>query len=54
MTTYNDRRLLKDYADRRKKLGKHDDGENITEKMAKGLIVVYFALFVLWLFLGAK
>jgi len=47
------RNTLQDYADRRKKLHKHDDGENITEKMAKGLIVVYFALLVLWLFLGA-
>lgn len=47
------RHTLQDYADRRKKLGKHDDGKNITEKMAKGLIVVYFALIVLWVFLGA-
>ena len=53
MTAYNDRRLLRDYADRRKKLRPHDDGRESVVELMKGLIVVTAALFVLWLFLGA-
>ena len=47
------RNTLQDYADRRKKLGKHDDGRESVLQLMKGLIVVMSALFVLWLFLGA-
>lgn len=52
MTTINDRRILTDYADRRKKLRPHDDGQETIVELMKGLIVVISALFVLWLFLG--
>lgn len=48
------RTTLQDYTDRRKKLGKHDDGRGSVLQLMKGLIVVTAALFVLWLFLGAK
>jgi len=44
------RRTLQDYADRRAKLG-HDD--DVVEKLMQGLVVVCFALLVLWLALGA-
>lgn len=53
MTTYNDRRTLQDYADRRKKLRPHDDGRSEIVELAKGFIVVTASVFVLWLFLGA-
>ena len=52
MTTYNDRRTLQDYADRRKKLRPHDDGRSEIVELAKGFIVVTASVFVLWLFLG--
>jgi len=48
------RTTLQDYADRRKKLGKHDDGMDVVEKLMQGLVVVCFALLVLWLALGAR
>lgn len=48
------RHTLQDYTDRRKKLGKHDDGRESVLQLMKGLIVVTAALFVLLLFLGAK
>ena len=48
------RTTLQDYADRRKKLHKHDDGLHDTvEALMQGLVVVCFALLVLWLALGA-
>jgi len=47
------RNTLIDYADRRKKLRPHDDGQESIVELMKGLIVVMSALFVLWLFLGA-
>jgi len=53
MTTINDRRILRDYADRRKKLRPHDDGMDTVEALMQGLVVVCFALLVLWLALGA-
>lgn len=53
MTAINDRRTLQDYADRRKKLRPHDDGQREIVELAKGFIVVTSAVFVLWLFLGA-
>ena len=53
MTTYNERRTLQDYADRRRKIRPHDDGQESVVELMKGLIVVAAALFVLWLFLGA-
>ena len=53
MTTIHDRQILRDYADRRKKLHKHDDGMEVVEKLMQGLVVVCFALLVLWLALGA-
>ena len=50
MTAMNDRRILRDYADRRKKLRPHDDGLHDTvEALMQGLVVVCFALIVLWL-----
>jgi len=48
------RTTLQDYADRRKKLHKHDDGMDVVEKLMQGLVVVCFALLVLWLALGAR
>lgn len=45
---------LQDFTDRRKKLRPHDDGMEVIEKLAKGLIVIAFGLLVLWLALGAK
>jgi len=48
------RNTLIDYADRRKKLHKHDDGMDVVEKLMQGLVVVCFALLVLWLALGAR
>lgn len=47
------RNTLIDYADRRKKLRPHDDGMDVVEKLMQGLVVVCFALLVLWLALGA-
>jgi len=47
------RTTLQDYADRRKKLRPHDDGMDVVEKLMQGLVVVCFALLVLWLALGA-
>lgn len=47
------RNTLIDYADRRKKLHKHDDGMDVVEKLMQGLVVVCFALLVLWLALGS-
>ncbi len=44
---------LQDYADRRKKLRPHDDGQHEIVELAKGFIVVTAAVFILWLFLGA-
>jgi len=44
------RHTLQDYADRRKKLHKHDDGMNDTvEALMQGLVVVAFGLVILWL-----
>jgi len=48
------RTTLQDYADRRKKLGKHDDGISDTvEALMQGLVVVAFGLLILWIALGA-
>lgn len=54
MTTIHDRQILRDYADRRKKLRPHDDGMDVIEKLAQGLVVVAFGLLILWIALGAK
>ena len=55
MTEINDRRILRDYADRRKKLRPHDDGiSDVVDDLMMGLVVVAFALFVLWLALGSR
>ena len=48
------RTTLQDYADRRKKLRPHDDGQEVIVKLAQGLIVVAFGLLVIWIALGAR
>ena len=48
-----DRMPIVDYADRRKKLRPHDDGMDVIEKLAQGLVVVAFGLLILWIALGA-
>lgn len=48
------RTTLQDYADRRKKLGKHDDGLHDTvEALMQGLVVIAAGLLILWIALGA-
>lgn len=48
-----DRMPIVDHADRRKKLRPHDDGMDVIEKLAQGLVVVAFGLLILWIALGA-